>query len=458
MSDIMQELQTKLSRLMQTLQLENAPSGGSLVVFHEGKLIAECNIGQATKNSQWAADTLSLNYSTGKGVLVTLIHVLVSLGKLDFDTVITEYWPSFVSGDLDPEAHHLKSKITLRDILTHRANLFNIQSITEQADDMLDWDEMLKKIEKMSPELPRNQSVESCYSALVSGWVLGGLIEKVTEMPLNKALNDYLAKPLGVEGEMIFGVEESQVDNVATLIKYFDDKPGQKQHLDNASHAIKSNKSSKPTLKQDSEAVTNAYKTLPSYACWYELVKQENNLKDDFKLTTADITKLYFEMGSVNLIDYKNALWPSGKEPLNYYEDKALIAKIPAANNVSSARALGKMYAMIANQGKWEGQQLISPNVFNELTKVYVTGSDAIMAATAPSSMHWRLGYHRLFTRCNLAPNAFGHMGYNGSTAWCDVDRKLAVSFVHNYRTIMSTDIRQFAINEAILQWVDEYM
>ena len=47
-------------------------------------------------------------------------------------------------------------------------------------------------------------------------------------------------------------------------------------------------------------------------------------------------------------------------------------------------------------------------------------------------------------------------MGYNGSVAWCDSERQLAMAYVHNYDVVMSTDIRQFALTEAILQWFDQ--
>lgn len=44
-------------------------------------------------------------------------------------------------------------------------------------------------------------------------------------------------------------------------------------------------------------------------------------------------------------------------------------------------------------------------------------------------------------------------MGYNGSMAWCDPSRDLALAFVHNYDVTMLNDTRQFIINETVLDF-----
>lgn len=125
--------------------------------------------------------------------MVTLVHVLVSQGLLDYDTAIADYWPSFVQNG--------KQHITLRHVLSHEAKLFDITTITAHAKDMLDWAAMLVNVEQMGLSTPSLTS-DTCdndendnwvaYSALVSGWVVGGLIERVTQQPLQQALEQYL--------------------------------------------------------------------------------------------------------------------------------------------------------------------------------------------------------------------------------------------------------------------------
>ncbi|RYD87835.1 MAG: hypothetical protein EOP50_20110 [Sphingobacteriales bacterium] len=46
--------------------------------------------------------------------------------------------------------------------------------------------------------------------------------------------------------------------------------------------------------------------------------------------------------------------------------------------------------------------------------------------------MHWRLGFHRVWSVRDVLPRAFGHFGYGGSGAWGDPDRNLAVAMTLN--------------------------
>ena len=447
----MDNLQAQLTQLMKDLQLEDAPAGGSVVVYHEGQLVAEASVGYALPDKAWTKDTLSLNFSTGKGVLVTLIHILVTHKLLDYDQTLALYWSEFGANG--------KQNITLRDVLTHQSGLFNIQAITDTAEDMIDWPQMLNRVEAMSPQTVANEQATSAYSALVSGWVLGGLIEKVTNQTLNEAIDQYLAQPLGIEGSLYFGVPKQKLTNVATLTKNFENYEsfiGLKEDSLSDSSAPKK-RSAKPKLRSDSEQTLQLYQSLRSYRCWQSAYQQQE--ADKPVLNTLDIANLYFDMSSIQMQDFKYALVPAGRSGFNYYTADALMAKIPAANNVASADALVKMYAMLANKGVWQGKRLISEEVFEILSKIEVEGRDAIMPAANPHSMQWRLGYHRVFSRCYSSEDlstAFGHMGYNGSVAWCDTERQLAVAYVHNYDVVMSTDIRQFALTEAILQWFDQ--
>ncbi len=471
----MTTLSDSLLQLMITLQLEDAPVGGSVVVYHRGNIVGQASIGHATPDNLWASNTLSLNFSTGKSILVTLVHILVSQGRLDYDTPIADYWPQFAANG--------KRDITLQSVLTHRAGLFNVQAVTTHTADVLDWATMLHRVEMMPAEMPNNSRAESCYSALVSGWVLGGLIEKVTGLSLNSALNHYLAKPLGVEDEMYFGVPADNVRNVATLAKNFANFDTVERHdaLSNpkpTSNPKPKPQRYKPLFRADTKAVLQAYQTLPSYRCWQQLrqnqavntqavqiqaVQTHENSKTAAltpALTTLEIVRLYVALNDVNVQDFKHSLMPTGLQPLDYYAPATLMASIPAANGVATAQALATMGAMLAAKGVWQGKTIINLDVFAKLSTIYVTGSDAVMPATHPNSMQWRLGYHRLFSRCQGLSHetAFGHMGYNGSTTWWDTHQELAVAFVHNYETTMSTDIRQFAITEAILKWYDDGM
>lgn len=442
MKDLMdyQALNQHLAQLLSQFDLNQKVGGCSLVIFHQGKAVTQLahGIANVDKTNQqvtpWQPSTLSLNFSTGKGILVTLIHILVSQKLLAYDKTLASYWPAF--------AQNGKDSVTLRDMLTHESGLFNIVSITEHAKDMLDWQLMLSNVEQMALNSPTNtqssgnssankkqpvdQSTESsaAYSALVSGWVLGGLIEKVTQLPLQQALEYYLLQPLNLVGQVYFGVPKDKVEQVAGQIRAKETQ-------------------AKPLLTQDTDSTLRFYQSLPFYPEWLTLSQSGS------PLTTQAINALYFQPANINIEDYKSALVPIGSRQFNYYHPVTLQAKIPAANGVASAIALATVYAMLANRGVWQGKTLINSAVFKALSTIHNQQFDKIM----PAVMAWRLGYHRVFSLFHDVSDAFGHMGYNGSMAWCDPSRALAVSFVHNYDVTMLGDDRQFILNETILDF-----
>ncbi|AMN67664.1 serine hydrolase domain-containing protein [Psychrobacter sp. P11G5] len=444
------EFQQRLQQLLTDLQLDDAPAGGSLVVYQAGRCIVQANVGMAQANIPWQPETLSLNFSTGKGVLATLIHVLVSQQLLDYNKPIASYWPEFSSNG--------KANITLRTLMSHQANLFSITSIDADSEVLLDWDTMLDKIAAMPTTLPEDSSLySSAYSALVYGWVLGGVIESVTDMSLAGALRYYLTEPLDIADSCYFGVPGDKVDRVARLVKNFD--ISQQGHTEEQPQ-LRSRRN-KPVLKADSENTLRIYASLPNYRCWEQhaatphAVVESNNDKNIDELPildTAQINRLYLNTSQLNLKNYKSALIPANKQPIDYYNRQTLQAVIPAANGVASANALATIYAMLANGGTWQGQTLIDAATFEQLSTPQVMGMDAVM----PAHMNWRLGYHRLFSVCADTESGFGHMGYNGSVAWCDPTRQLSFAFVHNFDVTMLNDIRQFALTEAILNLVDK--
>ena len=466
------DLQQRLQQLLTDLQLDDAPAGGALVVYHAGQCIAQASVGMARADLSWSPDTLSLNFSTGKGILATLVHVLVSQQLLDYDRPIADYWPAFAAQG--------KEQITLRRVMSHQGNLFSIQSIDVDNETVLDWNMMLKKVAAMPITAPEQSELyDSAYSALVYGWVLGGVIEAVTDMPLAEALRHYLTEPLGIADSCYFGVPENKINEVAHLVKYFEtveqvaeqkDDLGTNQESSQQSGQARPRRS-KPVLRADSANTLHTYTSLPSYACWQKRALTNQASASDGKngsinesttvdelpsLDTAKINRLYFNNSQLNLKNYKSALMLANKQPIDYYDKRTLQAVIPAANGVASAQALATIYAMLANGGTWQGQTLIDEQTFQQLSTPQVTGMDAVM----PAKMNWRLGYHRRFSLCdseasNDRAQGFGHMGYNGSVAWCDPTRQLSLAFIHNFDVTMLNDVRQFALTEAVLAWVD---
>jgi len=112
----------------------------------------------------------------------------------------------------------------------------------------------------------------------------------------------------------------------------------------------------------------------------------------------------------------------------SFNDDSVVKACIPAANGMFTARSLARLYAVMANDGELDGVKLMSPQRVREISQIQSRKVDRVV----PIPMHWRLGYHRVFTTGPRTPHAFGHFGFQGSGAWCDPTRHLAVGFIVN--------------------------
>ncbi|MGM8888746.1 serine hydrolase, partial [Psychrobacter sp. 1U2] len=175
---------------------------------------------------------------------------------------------------------------------------------------------------------------DSAYSALVYGWILGGVIEAVTDMTLAEALRCYLTEPLGIANSCYFGVPSDKVDKVAVLVKDFE--------TFKQDHSVERPKLSshrnKPVLKPDSKNTLRTYANLSSYKCWKQHAAKlqttkehsdDKNTEEFSILDTAQINRLYLNTSQLNLKNYKAALIPANKQPIDYYNRQTLQAVIP---------------------------------------------------------------------------------------------------------------------------------
>ncbi|MDM1759135.1 beta-lactamase family protein [Acinetobacter sp. 256-1] len=369
--------------------------GAALVVYFQGQKVVDIFTGKKSETENWNNQTLSVCYSTGKGVLATLAHILVSEGFLDYDTPVAQYWSEF--------GQNGKQQITLRHILSHQSGLFDIRNLIEQAKEMADWQHMLKVMEQATPRFAVGEDI--AYQALTFGWLVGGVLEKATGQPLRWLMQTYLVDPLALDGAY-FGVPSGELARVVRLI------PQVKAHV--------AEQSSKP-----------------------------KHHKKKHKTSFSD--KL-IELSGQNPQDFLDAMVPKAMRDFSFFSDEGLQAIIPAANGVFTAQSLAKIYAMLANQGVWNDQTLIKPEIFKELSRIQSIKRDRVM----PIPMKWRLGYHRVITMGKRAKKGFGHMGYNGSGAWCDPQRGLSFAYTHNFQIASITgDYRLWGLTQEALRCAD---
>ena len=84
--------------------------GAALCVYHRGEKVLDCWGGTRDEAGRpWQRDTLSLSYSTSKGVASTLLHICADRGLLDYDAPVAEYWPEFAKNGKEALAFFTKA-------------------------------------------------------------------------------------------------------------------------------------------------------------------------------------------------------------------------------------------------------------------------------------------------------------------------------------------------------------
>ncbi len=350
-------------------QLQRAPIGGgaAVAVFHRGQRVVDIRGGNRDDvGNEWTAKTMSVSFSTTKGVISTLLHRLVDQDLLDYDDLVAKFWPEF--------AQNGKDEITVRHLLCHQAGLYDIRHLIDSAERMLDWEYMTHRLAAAVPA--HRPGAMSAYHGLTYGWLIGEIIQRVTNRSVAELVQSEIAEPLGLDGLHI-GVAEDQLHRVAKL-------------------------------------------SMPA-----ERLARIQRLEGPLKQLQKALSFVRFPVDTGRMAA---ALAPPGIESFDWSAPATVRACIPAANGAFTARSLAKMYAVLAAGGELDGVRLLSPQTLRRATEIQTRKMDKVV----PFPMHWRLGYHRAATTRGNPARGFGHYGFGGSGAWADPEQDLAVALVLN--------------------------
>jgi CubicO group peptidase (beta-lactamase class C family) len=204
-SDVQQPVQAAVDRLV----ADGRETGLQAAAYVDGKLVASAAAGIAdpATGRAFTTSTLVHSFSTAKGVIATLTHVVASRHGLDYDTPVARYWPEF--------AAHGKDRITLRHVLTHSAGVPQLPPDTSPGD-MTDWEGMCARIAGLTPLW--EPATATGYHGWTFGWILGEVVRRVTGTSLSAALRAYVTKPLNVEDSLFFGLPDVEHHRAATLV------------------------------------------------------------------------------------------------------------------------------------------------------------------------------------------------------------------------------------------------
>ena len=123
-----------------------------------------------------------------------------------------------------------------------------------------------------------------------------------------------------------------------------------------------------------------------------------------------------------------------------------LAAEVPAANGVTNARSLSRMYA--ACIGEVDGVRLLSPEVVERASTRLTVGNDTCLLV----EMAFGLGFMTYGPITLMGgPGSFGHAGAGGSLGFANPNTGVAFGYVMNRMDMnLAGDPRVIALTDAV--------
>ncbi len=186
----------------------------ALCLRHRGKIVIDRAIGHARGNGpldppgtplvRATPDTLFSFFSGSKAITAMLIHLLHERELLHVDEPVATFIPEF--------AKHRKSRITIKDVLTHRAGIPAAPASSLDLDVLADWERIVDLVCDLEPVM--KPAGVPAYHAITGGFILGELVRRTAGVDIQTFLRKELREPLGFDA-LAYGVPPTRLDQVA---------------------------------------------------------------------------------------------------------------------------------------------------------------------------------------------------------------------------------------------------
>jgi CubicO group peptidase (beta-lactamase class C family) len=359
--------------------------GAAFSAYVKGEKVVDLwgGIADVETGRPWAEDSLQLFFSTTKGVAAICAHLLAQRGELDLDEPVATYWPEFKAEG--------KENITVRQAMSHRGGIpvVDVELTPEQ---ICAWDPIVEALAAQKPVW--EPGTTHGYHALTYGWIVGEIIKRVSGRNIGRFFRDEIGDRLGLD--LWIGLPESEESRVSPLITM--------QLMD---------ESQRPT-----EEVIDS---MPE-----EMQKMIRAFTDPDSLTQRALSV--------------------AKPALDFNSRLVHAAEIPAANGISTARSLAKLYA--ACVGEVEGIRILEPEQVDDALVEQSNGPDEVLLVPT----RFGTGF---FLNGDFAPlfseRSFGHAGAGGSLGFADADAQVGFGYVMNkMQQNLSADPRTLTLIEAL--------
>ena len=255
-----------------------------------------------------------------------------------------------------------KASITVRNMLRHRAGLSHLKGVGKE--ELLDHRSMEERIAAAPVE--HRLVGRAAYHAFTYGWLASGLARAITGKGMRELFRTEVAHPLDTDGLHLGRPPEDAPTKVAQIM-----------------------------FPQNTRA---------------------NPLIDHLAPRLAELP----------VAGGLGAIYVPGITSLIQGDAPFLDSEIPSVNAVVTARGLAKMYGALANSGRIDGRQFLSPEIADGLLGKISLRPDLNMGV--PMSFH--LGYHGSPVPGLL--RGYGHAGLGGTIGWADPATRSSFAFVHN--------------------------
>jgi CubicO group peptidase (beta-lactamase class C family) len=360
--------------------------GAGVSVFHRGVRVVDLWGGSfdADGSAPYSEDTLQLVYSTTKGITAIAVAMCVDRGLIEYDAPVSKYWPEF--------AAHGKGDATVAQLISHQCGLYTVDGPISLAE-ALDWTTVTSRLADTAPRWPIGTA--HGYHALTYGWLAGELVRRVD--PANRSLGtfvrDEIVAPLGVE--LWIGLPEAMEQRVSPML-------------------------ASPPISDPAMAAMAAQFIGPG-------------------TPGGDALSLNGAFGQLSR--------PENGEEMAFNTRAVHAAEIPAANCITNARSLAKVYA--ATMGPVEGVQLISDEVRAVARTTVTPDGEGDQCLIMPTTFGMGFMTHGMFSPF-AGPGSYGHPGAGGSVGLAHPERELAFGYVMNQMAgNLAGDLRAQAMIDA---------
>jgi CubicO group peptidase (beta-lactamase class C family) len=367
--------------------------GAGVAVYIDGELVVDLVGGTAdatgdADSTPYDADALQVVFSTTKGAAAVCANLLMQRGELDPEALVTDVWPEYGQAG--------KEGTTIAMLLDHQAGV-------PVVDDPPTLEEVLRIepiVEALAAQAPLwEPGTEHGYHALTYGWLVGEVVRRIDGRPIGQFFAEEVAGPLGLD--FWIGLPDELQERVVPLV------------------------ASRPSA-------------------------------DDFDLSALDpevvpllqdLAAAYLDPNSTTnraLMLDGTFLIGGGRLAWNLPEVRA--SQIPAANGVTNAKSLAKMYA--ACVGEVDGVRLLAQDTLERATTERSAGRDRVLVVPTRFGLGFML--ESSFSPL-LGDASFGHPGAGGSLGFGDPEHGVGFGYVMSkMKAGLSNDPRSRGLIDAL--------